>query len=130
MYRRALEGHLVKQRWYRPFGHWVNPGGVRRVVFMRTFRVVSESGAKETVVSKLSNLVALVVGQVPELNWRSSMRASIGQRKSCCMRNGTARRRAFSPMKRLSLIDCLSRGDRPPDRRTWRSRMAVAHSHL
>ena len=67
IYRRALEDHLVKQRWYRPFGCWVNPGGVRRVVFMRTFRVVSEAGAKETVVTKLSDLVALVVGQVPEL---------------------------------------------------------------
>jgi hypothetical protein len=66
-YRRALEGHLEKQRWYRPFGRWVNPGGARRVAFMRTFRVVSEAGAKETVATKLSNLVALVVGQVPEL---------------------------------------------------------------
>ncbi len=66
-YRRALEGHLVKQRWYRPFGRWANPGGVRRVAFMRTFRVVSEAGAKETVVSKLSDLVALVIGRVPEL---------------------------------------------------------------
>ena len=67
IYRRALEDHLVNQRWYRPFGCWVNPGGVRRVVFMRTFRVISEAGAKETVVTKLSDLVALVVGQVPEL---------------------------------------------------------------
>ena len=40
-YRRALGRHLAKQRWYRPFGRWVNPGGVRRVVFMRTFRVIS-----------------------------------------------------------------------------------------
>jgi hypothetical protein len=66
-YRRALEGHLIKQRWYRPFGRWVNPGGVRRVVFMRTFRVVSEAGARETVATKLANLVALVILQVPEL---------------------------------------------------------------
>jgi quinol monooxygenase YgiN len=66
-YRRALGGHLEKQRWYRPFGRWVNPGGVRRVVFMRTFRVISEAGAKNTVVAKLAKLVELVVGQVPEL---------------------------------------------------------------
>lgn len=66
-YRRALAGHLINQHWYRPFGRWSNPDGIRRVAFMRTFRVVSEAGAKETVVTKLSNLVALVVGQVPEL---------------------------------------------------------------
>jgi quinol monooxygenase YgiN len=66
-YRRALHGHLEKQRWYRPFGRWANQGGVRRVAFMRIFRVISEAGAKDTVVEKLTNLVELVVGQVPEL---------------------------------------------------------------
>ena len=66
-YRSGLEGHLEKQRWYRPFGRWMNPGGVRRVVFMRSFRVISEAGAKDTVAMKLANLVELVVGQVPEL---------------------------------------------------------------
>jgi quinol monooxygenase YgiN len=64
-YRRALEGHLERQRWYRPVGRWTNQGGVRRVAFMRTFRVIS--GAKDTVVDKLANLVQLVVGQVPAL---------------------------------------------------------------
>jgi len=66
-YRQTLEGHLVKQRWYRPFGHWVHPGGVRRVAFMRSFRVISEAGAKQTVALKLSDLVTLVIGRVPEL---------------------------------------------------------------
>jgi hypothetical protein len=68
-YRRALEGHggLEKQRWYRPVARWVNPAGVRRVAFMRTFRVVSAAGAKDTVVAKLANLVEFVLGQVPEL---------------------------------------------------------------
>jgi quinol monooxygenase YgiN len=66
-YRRALEGHLEKQRWYRPFGRWENHGGVRRVAFIRTFRVISAAGAKDTVAEKLAKLVELVVGQVPEL---------------------------------------------------------------
>jgi hypothetical protein len=68
-YRRALEGHggLEKQRWYRPVARWANPAGVQRVAFMRTFRVISAAGAKDTVVAKLANLVELVVGQVPEL---------------------------------------------------------------
>jgi hypothetical protein len=66
-YRRALQSHLEKQRWYRVIGRWVNRGGVRRVTFMRTFRVISAAGAKDTVVEKLANLVELVVRQVPEL---------------------------------------------------------------
>ena len=66
-YLRSLEGHLEKLRWYRPVGRWANPGGVRRVAFMRTFRVIPDAGAKETVVAKLANLVELVVGQVPTL---------------------------------------------------------------
>jgi hypothetical protein len=66
-YRRALQGHLEKMHWYRPFARWANNGGVRRVVFMRNFRVISEAGAKDTVVKKLANLVELVIGQVPEL---------------------------------------------------------------
>jgi quinol monooxygenase YgiN len=66
-YRRVLEGHLANQRWYRPVGLWTNPGGIRRVTFVRTFRVVSEAGAKETVLTKLANLVALVIERVPEL---------------------------------------------------------------
>ena len=66
-YRRSLEGHLEKLRWYRPLGRWVNPGGIRRVTFIRTFSVIAEAGAKETVVAKLANLVELVVGQVPTL---------------------------------------------------------------
>lgn len=66
-YRSKLAGHLKNQRWYRPFGRWMNPGGVRRVVFMRTFRVIPETGAKDTVAKKLANLVELVAGQVPEL---------------------------------------------------------------
>ena len=66
-YRRALEGHLEKLRWYRPFRRWVNPGGVRRVTFMRTFRIIPDAGAKATVIAKLANLVELVVGRVPTL---------------------------------------------------------------
>jgi hypothetical protein len=66
-YQLALHGHLEKQRWYRTLARWANDGGVRRVVFMRIFRVVSEAGAKDTVVKKLTDLVELVVGQVPEL---------------------------------------------------------------
>jgi hypothetical protein len=66
-YRRALEGHLERQRWYRVVGRWVNQGGVRRVAFMRTFRVISSAGAKDTVVEKLTYLVELVVRQVPAL---------------------------------------------------------------
>jgi len=68
-YRRALEGHggLEKQRWYRPVARWANPAGVQRVAFMRTFRVISAAGAKDTVVAKLANLVELVVGEVPAL---------------------------------------------------------------
>jgi hypothetical protein len=66
-YRRALEGHLEKLRWYRPFARWMNPGDVRRVAFMRTFRVIPEAGAKDMVVAKLANLVELVVRQVPAL---------------------------------------------------------------
>jgi hypothetical protein len=66
-YRRALEGHLEKQRWYRPVGRWENQGGIRRVAFMRTFRVLPTAGAKDTVVKKLSELVDLVIGQVPTL---------------------------------------------------------------
>ena len=34
---------------------------------MRTFRVIPDAGAKDTIVSKLSNLVELVIGQVSEL---------------------------------------------------------------
>jgi quinol monooxygenase YgiN len=66
-YRRALEGHLEQLRWYRPCGRWRNPGGVRRVAFMRTFRVIPDAGAKDTVVAKLAQLVEVVVGQVPAL---------------------------------------------------------------
>jgi hypothetical protein len=66
-YRRALVGRLEKQRWYRVVGRWENEGGVRRVAFMRTFRVVSAAGVTDTVVKKLANLVELVVRQVPEL---------------------------------------------------------------
>ena len=66
-YRRSLQGHLEKLRWYRPVGRWMNPGGVRRVAFMRTFRVVPDAGAKDKVVAKLANLVELVVGQVAAL---------------------------------------------------------------
>jgi hypothetical protein len=67
-YRSALEGRgsLEKQRWYRPLARWVNPG-VRRVAFMRTFRVKSGAEARDTVFTKLANLVELVVGQVPGL---------------------------------------------------------------
>ena len=66
-YRRALQEHLEKLRWYRAIGRWMNPGGVRRVAFMRTFRVVPDAGAKDKVVAKLANLVELVVGQVAAL---------------------------------------------------------------
>ena len=66
-YRRTLEGHLENLRLYRPVRRWVNPGGVRRVVFMRTFSVIPEAGAKETVLAKLGDLVELVVKQVPAL---------------------------------------------------------------
>jgi len=67
-YRRMLEGRggLERQRWYLPLASWVNPG-VRRVAFMRTFRVITAAGAKDAVVAKLANLVELVIGQVPEL---------------------------------------------------------------
>jgi hypothetical protein len=62
-YRRALEGHggLEKQRWYRPVARWANPAGVQRVAFMRTFRVISAAGAKDTVVAK-QNRYAIVAG--------------------------------------------------------------------
>jgi hypothetical protein len=65
-YRRGLRD-LDKSRWYRPMARWVQPAGARRVAWMRTFQVISAAGAKDTVVTKLANLVELVIGQVPEL---------------------------------------------------------------
>ena len=108
-YRRALEGHggLEKQRWYRPVARWANPAGVQRVAFMRTFRVISAAGAKDSVVAKLANLVELVVGQVPELKLAVIHEGLDGPRRSCCTRSGMARKRDFSPMKRPSLIGPL-----------------------
>jgi quinol monooxygenase YgiN len=66
-HRRALQGQLENQRWYRVIARWVNQGGVRRVAFMRTFRVVSTEGAKDTVLEKLTKLVELVIREVPNL---------------------------------------------------------------
>ena len=65
-YRGALQD-LGKSHWYGPIGRWVKPTGARRVAWMRTFHVISAAGAKDTIVSKLGNLVELVIGQVPEL---------------------------------------------------------------
>ena len=65
-YRGAVQD-LGKSQWYLPIARWVNPTGARRVAWMRTFQVISAAGAKDTIVTKLANLVELVIGEVADL---------------------------------------------------------------
>ena len=61
IYRRSLEGHFERQRWFRPVRRFINQGSVRRSAFIRTFRVVRDTGAKDIVLNKLINLVELAL---------------------------------------------------------------------
>ena len=74
---------------------------------MRTFRVVSKAGAKETVVKKLSDLVALVVGQVRELKLAIFHEGLDQPEEIMLYEEWDSKRRVFLLVKRRSLIGPL-----------------------
>jgi hypothetical protein len=77
------------------------------MAFMRTSRVISDAGAKDTVVAKLANLAELVVGHVPELKLAILHEGLDRPEEIMLHEEWDGTRRSFSPMKRSSLIGWL-----------------------